>query len=1404
MTRRRKIALWVVGILVVLVVAGRVVLGIYAPDIVRKVATAAVRDKTRMDIQMGDIEVRGLAGLAIADLRLTDTERDGIEVAFIGEVRVDLDGIPWPWRKQIDIAEVRMAQLRVMAVREADGRLNLQRLVQPPADVAEKPAEPSGGPGMQVAVHRIRIEDADLRLLDQTVADPAAVETTLEGEEQQAGRLAELRGVNVDLRLTDLAGMKHDLDLSFDDPAWGKTALRGTVQLTPLAVSLKTTDGAITITPQGLATVPALPAETIARIVALQPTANVAIQELSLTDPATMPHAVVRLTDAGATVPGGPQVRGLDATVTVDPAKTSAVVRTTAPVSLAEGIALDHLELTADYAGTAVTANLAKASLLGGRLRGKARVADVARAAETLDAEVNIEGLAAPMGEAPYAAKLTGLLTARTGNAAKASLMEVAFKGKATGGHVEQAPIEMPVDATATIDTAVADAPVAFFAALGTIKDDIRLEANGTFDPRHRTLALTRTDGAIVFSGDLLARLSNFKPDFIEQTQAQGRLTIASSGATIDLARPNASRGSLSVASENLRMRIPGTDRVEQLAFRADVGAPQDDPSLSLLANVTVSRPESGGNVAAKVTLDRLGSQLAADVTLSRLPVTRELVAELVPRFAPEAGPHISRLSKLTALLDATARLGYDRDKGDVTRLAATVRVSNLDAEATLELDGKPVSLPVANGGAEVTYDLVQKSMQAMAVLDVVGGRLSLSLMDRPGDVVAQVSTADGRPVRLDQLPGAIREKLPVDLAGGDLALAAQTSAKSLPELASGAVALHAELVEARFLTRPEPGAAAAPYNAAAVADGTVDLGRKQVSGVKLLVTELGDGQGGYLLPPGATLAATVAPFAFDGKPDRVDVALQGAQLGQIKTTVAMDWARRVFTAADLRVDADLGAVPWNRMAAAIRSRAGEALPQGRLRTAADKAGWVSYAADRGDVTCDVALDVRNLSWMQRPVDRPDAPAARSPALDFQATVSRASAAQPYSARVWTADPDYGELDATVAYAPSELSFTARMKETTIQPSLVALLGGAAGRVEQEFHIGGVFSMDGVRGRLVRNAQGQWWPPAELAGAIRVKNLSLDALNGDLPLRSAAAVIDLTGEKIVLKEFTGLLAEGKLAVAGEVALAGEMPFAATVALERLDVRRLATVAKLPPNELVGRLSLRDVAFKGLAAPAAAKTQGAVAIAHTLEGKGHASFAEGHLWQLPLFKVIRSGLFDSVAGFLRGKFDPTSFRTAEADFEFVPMAKVTAPHPAGAGRRSGLIRLPDVRVDSDLIRMVMDGDVYWDDWLDLHVAASVIGEQTAVDRLSGLGSLFGEDVKKATDLLKKLPTGGLPIIGSFYHITGPFQNPQRAVDTRRAWQSLSGSATEFLHRKNKPAEQPDGGATQPAPPTQPQP
>jgi hypothetical protein len=1401
MTRRRKIALWVIGILLILIVAGRVVLGIYAPDIVRRVATAAVRDKTRMDIQMGEIEVRGLAGLAIADLRLTDTERDGIEVAFIEEVRVDLGGIPWPWRKQIDIAEVRVVRPRVLAVREADGRLNLQRLVQPPADAAEKPAEPSAGPGMQVAVHRIRIEDADLRLLDQTVADPAAVEVTLEGEEQQAGRLVQLTGVNIDLRLTDLAALKHDLDLSFDDSAWGKTTLSGTVQLTPPAVSLKTTDGAITITPQSLATVPVLPAEMMAQMVALQPTANVVIQELSLTDPAAVPHAVVRLTDAGATLPGGAQVRGLDATVTVDPTKISAVVRMTAPVSLAEGVALDDLELTADYAGAAVTATLTKASLLGGRLSGKVRVADVARAAETLDAEVNVEGLSAPMGEAPYAAKVTGLLTARTGHATKASLMEVAFKGKATGGHVQQAPIEMPVDVRATLDTATADAPVAFFAAVGTMQDDIRLEANGTFDPRRRTLVLTRADGTVVFSGDLLARLSNFRPGFIEQTQAQGRLTIASSGATIDLAQPNASRGRLSVASENLRMRIPGTERVEQLAFRADVGSPQDDPSLSLLANVTVSRPESGGNVAAKVTLDRLGSQLAADVTLSRLPVTREVVAELVPRFAPEAAPHLDRLGKLTALLDARARFGYDRDKGDVTQLAATVRISDLNAEAALELDGKPVSLPVANGGAEVTYDLVRKSMQAAAVLDVVGGRLSLSLMDRPGDVVAQVSTADGRPVRLDQLPAAIREKLPVDLAGGDLALAAQTSAKNLPELASGAIAIHAELAKARFLTRPEPGAAVASYNAAAVVDGTVDLGRKQVSGVKLLVTELGDGQGGYLLPPGATLAATVAPFAFGGKPDRADVALQGTPLGQIKTAVTMDWAKQAFTAADLRVDADLGAVPWERMAAVIRSRAGEAMPQGRLRTAADKAAWVSYAAGSGDVTCDVALEVGNLSWMQRPADRPDAPAVRSPALDFQVAVSRASAAQPYHARVWTSDPDYGELDATVGYAPSELSFTARMKETAIQPSLVALLGGVVGRVEQEFHIGGVFSMEGVRGRLVRNAQGQWWPPADLAGVIRVKNLHLDALNGDLPLRNAAAVIDLTSEKIVLKEFTGLLAEGKLAAAGEVALAGEMPFSATVALERLDVRRLATVAKLPPNELVGRLSLRDVAFKGLAAPAAAKTQGAIAIAHTLEGKGHASFGEGHLWQLPLFKVIRSGLFEGVAGFLRGKFDPTSFRTAEADFEFVPMAKVAAPHPAGPDRRSGLIRLPDVRVDSDLIRMVMDGDVYWDDWLDLHVAASVIGEQTAMDRLSGLGDLFGEDVKKATDLLKKLPAGGLPIIGSFYHITGPFQNPQRAVDTRRAWQSLSGSATEFLNRKNKPAEQPDGGA---APPTQSQP
>ncbi|MBN2582268.1 MAG: AsmA family protein [Planctomycetes bacterium] len=1401
MTRRRKIVLWLLGILLVLLVGGRIALGLLAPDIVRKLATQAVRDKTRMDVQMGEIQVEGLAGLSIADLRLTDTEHQGVEVAFVEQVHVTLDGIPWLWRDRIDVAEVRIVRPRVLAVREADKRLNFQRLIQPPEGAAPAEPEPAGasggGIGRKIVVRDVRIEGADLRLLDQTVTEqPPVAETTLEGEEHQAGRLVELTGVNVHLQLVALNGMKHTFDLSFDDPNWGASRFRGNLQLEPLAVSMRTETGDVTITPENLSTLPVLPAETIRKIADAKPSARLRIREFALTDPAKLPHAVVELTDVAATAPGGgPQLRGLTTTVTVDPEKISAAVRTTLPVPLVGDIALADLQMNIGYFDKAATVNLVGASLLGGRLSGEFRVADVGRALDSLEGHLDVEGLAPPLEPLPYAAKVTGQLTLKPAADSSTGAMRVVFKGKAAGGHIEQQPIELPVEASTSIRPSQTDAPLPFDVTLGGSEDDIRLVAAGTFDRQRKTIVVTRTDGAVVFSGQLLARLANLQPKFIEQTQAEGRLRIASPGATIDLAHPNASRGRISIASDNLRMRIPGTERVEQLAFQADARSADDDPALSLIADVKVTRPESGGSVVTHVTVDRLGTQLAADVALSQLPVTRELVEEFVPRLAPEAAKHLGYLRKLAAFVYGTAKVGYDRDKKALTRLAATAKLSDLAAEVLYDMDGKPVLLPISAGSGDLAYDHATKSARASLAFDVLGGRLSVLLIDRPGDVVLQASTDDARPLRLEQLPAPLREKLPVDAAGG-LALAAQTSAKSPADLARGSLGVHAQLTDGRLTTRPAKDAPARAFMAAATVDGNVDLAQKRVAGLKAQVTDLRDGQAGYLLPPGTVLNVTSRAFALNEKPGGAAVALEGPKLGRLKTTVEMDWQKRVVKAGNLQLDLILASVPWDQMATQIRQRAAKLLPQGRIATAAGKDCWVSYAMDGGEVACDLALDAKDLSWLQ-PTDQADATkSTRVAPMDIQATVSRADAAQPYNVHVWTNDPDYGELDATALYATDDVSFTARMKETTLQPALLALAGGKVGELEEKFNVSGVFSMQDVRGRLTRGTDNSWWPPAELGGAINVRNLSLDALDGNLPLRSAAAAIELSKDKIVLKELTGLLAEGKLAVAAEVSLLGEMPFKGTLALERLDVRRLAAVAHLPPNELKGRLTIRDFAFSGLAgpkpAPGAVQDKAGLAIANTLEGKGHASFGEGYLWQLPLLKVVRTGLFDGIAGFLRGKFDPTSFRTAEADFEFMPMAKVTAPHPAGGGRKSGLIRFPDVRIDSDLIRMVIDGDVYWDDWLDMHVAASVIGEKTAVDRLGGLGDLLGGDVKKAADLLKKLPTGGLPILGSFYHITGPFQNPQRSVDTQRAWQSLSGSATDFLHRKDKTTEQPGDG------------
>ncbi|NIA22271.1 MAG: hypothetical protein GWP05_09990, partial [Anaerolineaceae bacterium] len=799
-----------------------------------------------------------------------------------------------------------------------------------------------------------------------------------------------------------------------------------------------------------------------------------------------------------------------------------------------------------------------------------------------------------------------------------------------------------------------------------------------------------------------------------------------------------------------------------------------DDPSVALVGKVTVSRPESGGSAVADLVLDRLGSRLDGKVVLARLPVTQDLLKEILGGRSPAAAAALGRVGDLSLLAGGTANVVYDCEKKKLIGLNGNAQLADLSLKALADVGGEKVALPITNGSGEIVFDQVARTARADLSFGVLGGRVSLALHDRPGDVVVQLATLDGRPLNLERLPKPVKDKLPIGLQG-KLIVAAQTSAKSKDVLAEAKVDFNAQLADGVVTTAGDEGRPPRVFRTAASVSGSADLKQRTISNLKAQVTDLRDAGGGYYLPPQVTLNVALAPFAIADGPGKGAMALSGPRFGTVKSPLVYDRSAGTVAFDNIRAAVNLAAVPWRQMAAPVAERVAALAPQGEIRTVGPQKAWVRYDIAAGQATYALNVQTVGLSWMQGRSH------TRAKPLDAEIKLARPEVRSGHQVRLKTSDPDYGNLAAAATLGDNDFSFEVQMRRTVLEPSLLALGGPGARKFQDEFHPAGVFTTRDLAAHLTRERKGGKWRLADLSGTITGDNISLDVLDGHLPLRSATMKIVLSKDLVVLEKLEGFLAEGKLSAKGELSLTGKKAFKGQarlprknafegdLALERLDVRHLAAVAGMAENEMVGRLTIKDFTFAGRAGDL-----------NALTGRGHVSFGEGHLWQLPMFKVVRVGLFDGIAAFLRGKFDPTSFRSAESDFRIA----------------GGKVSFPEATVDSDLIRMVIDGDVGFDSRLDLHVAASVRGQGSPLGRLGGLGGLLGEDFKKVDKILKRIPSGGLPILGSFYHITGTFGEPVRKSDPKRAWRSLSGAATDFLKRKDEPKTPPGGNQKNP--------
>jgi hypothetical protein len=367
-------------------------------------------------------------------------------------------------------------------------------------------------------------------------------------------------------------------------------------------------------------------------------------------------------------------------------------------------------------------------------------------------------------------------------------------------------------------------------------------------------------------------------------------------------------------------------------------------------------------------------------------------------------------------------------------------------------------------------------------------------------------------------------------------------------------------------------------------------------------------------------------------------------------------------------------------------------------------------------------------------------------------------------------DADYGKLSATVGYQPDRITISkAEMADFLLSPELIALAGPRLRACKPAGVLSGT-----AAGTLQRQADGRW-RTTDLKGEITGRDLSANCPENDLHLTGGSLELTLAPKAISAK-LDGRLADGQVTLSAELLPQSERGEwfiqNGKLSLVRAKLREFKGIANRPPNELNGRITIdmagqEDYGFSGpLTDPA------------RLQAKGHASFGEGHLWQLPLFRVLRSKLFEGLAGILRGRFDPTSFRRAETDFR-VADAKV---------------HLPNATVDSDLVRVAIDGDVHFDRRLDLHLASSV--RNNMADRPGGgLGDLLPERWRR---IIEQIPgEGGLPLVGSFWHVTGTFDEPIYNIDVERTWNKLGAAAAEFLKRRDDaPPAQPGAGADPP--------
>jgi hypothetical protein len=1496
MRRWRKIVLVVVGVLAVLVIAGRILLGVYAPDIVRAALKKAVADNTALELSLGQVRVKGLADVALEDLKLTDPADGGRAVLSAKEIRATLAGLPWPG-KDVRLSQVRVIQPRVELVREGpEGRLNIARLIVP------KPAEP-GGP--KVIVEHLRIEGAALSFEDKLGKPQAPLGDSPAGA-VPAPLVVELHDVDLALDLADEAALAYEAKIRIGDQSWGPAEFSGRVQAQPLRVTrVRSTSGAIRLTAENLSRLPGVPGNALGDY---QPAAQVALQSLDYAAGMKWPRATATLSDAALTLPQVGRVSGAEFVAALDdqaltvelkkfPPLAAPVVGEVKDVTLKAALDLKTFALQVDPLG---------ASLLGGRAEGKLTVADVRRWPVVPTGEFRLSGLRCESAELAYALAADGeLRMVDNSAAAKCSELVIFLDAKVRGGHKQSPPLELPLSVVWQVPwPPQAQDLLAVTATLGNETGPVGVTAVTGFNHERRQVH-GDFSGHVELAPELLRAVGGQAEEHVGQAAPRGRIRFEAKNWSIPVDDVLRSRGDLQLSADDFSVTIPGTERRERVAFDVTIPPPGQTPGDNLAAEVVLKLLDTGGQVKADLSTDKEARVLAAHLELSGLPLTDELLKSLAPLVSDAAKQPIHQLPRFKMTLAGTADLRYRREKegpggtlvpgaweqievkdvaldwpaqqakfsasakldAGANELALSGKLEGLRATSDLLATWRPViaaAAPQADARLEQAlqrvkrFEAVVAQADGQARLGLADGRLagltgSLRLRDVAADVAprkdaelalsrgwadiyrtaeglngrlsinlmggalyaALRQTADGvefeaftprpgptpggvnqthveqtpaRPLDLALAPQVILQSLK-PLAGGKLDFSLTAKAKTLAALAESPVAFTADLSQGRFVFG-EPGAARVVL-ASAGASGTYDPKSQTFGPTTVQPRDVMNAEGKYYLPAREVCRLTLAPLSV-AEPKLVEADwVVDMTAGKLEGHLGYDVPSGELTIRHLAGQVRLGELPLAEMADELVAQLRPLEPQGEVALGGQLTLNTKAQSALDSATYDLTATTKNLTWLEPrageaprgaaagaagqplPREQPAAeaeprPAARSKPLDATIAARRRSDADSHNIRFVTDDPDYGHLDARLGYSAGRVSVVVdRLDGFVLAPGLLRLAGPAAAALA-DCDPAGLFKGNPSL-TLARDAQGRW-NVVELAGALAGENVSLNHPSGDLPLRQGALQVALGPDKMVLKSLVGYLAEGTVKASGEIEPRGQWPMRGKLEISRLDVRGLKTIAGRPENELNGRLSIVVDEFAGPAMDW-----------HKLTASGHATFGEGHLWQLPLFRALRGKLFEGAAAVLRNRFDPTSFRAAEADF-IVKDGKIHFPR--STERKNEKENYTEAWIDSNLVRVVIDGDVFFDRRLDLHVASSLRADMGGAGGLGNLLPLLGKDAEKLRDLLKQLPGGELPILGSFYHVTGTFDEPVFNPDPDRTFDRLGGRALEFLKRKDE--------------------